>query len=504
MDENPKRMLRSRQVTPLLCHKEPTAKPSAHWKVLAVVFVFAGMVPLARAQSQPQEQPTQPIQPTQQNNQNSQDTRPLPARNAGDINDVPLAGAQNLMFGSGSDRDFLIPALTYYGLVDSNASNVPGTGASLDNLTSINTILGGLDLQRIRSNSRLNVDYLGGGSFSNKSFLDSATHELGASASFSSGRWDGLLANQFTYSSQASFYGGDTPFDVAGLNPIGPISLHTSFLPSQNIFTTFGPRLSDALVAQVDNHITTRTSVTLVGDYQVLHFFDSGLISSSAAGFQAGIDHHLNRRDTIGLAYRFDDLMFRGIGVNVLDSTVELMYQHRVGERFVFQVGAGPDLAIINDSISPIGNQTSWAVDASAQYQIRRTGFHLGYSHSLTGGGGVFLGAKTDLASFSVSRQLSRLWSILGLASFAHNENLVPIFTPNVNAPAGAAFDSAFGSVEVHRQVGRASDLFFGYGFRHQTSNFSICVISANCGSDLLGNQFNFGFTWRPKRIPID
>ena len=84
------------------------------------------------------------------------------------------------------------------------------------------------------------------------------TQEAAASELWSRGRWDGFIVDKFLYSSQSAFLGGATPFDIAGLNTVGglastgPVVLRNTFLPGQGIFTVFGPRLSNALVAQVN------------------------------------------------------------------------------------------------------------------------------------------------------------------------------------------------------------------------------------------------------------
>jgi hypothetical protein len=72
-------------------------------------------------------------------------------------------------------------------------------------------------------------------------------------------------------------------------------------------------------------------------------------------------------------------------------------------------------------------------------------------------------------------------------------------------APANGSYNSAYGSFEARRKVGRDSEVFFGYLARYQTSNYTLCQTgTAVClGPSIVGHQFNFGFLWRVRPIPV-
>jgi hypothetical protein len=303
------------------------------------------------------------------------------------------------------------------------------------------------------------------------------------------------------------------------------VILRNSFLPGQGVFTPFGPRLSNSLVAQVNNHLSRRFFFTVVGNYSILHFYNSqlsnsvpaglqtsafNLINSSAAGFQTGIGYQRSRRDTFAVVYRFNDLWFSGFPVSVRDNIVEGAYQRQLGERFLFQIGAGPEISFIHapnvpGSTASSETRVSWAADTSFRYQMRRTlDVSAGYDHFLSSGSGVFLGAITDRAFAGVNRQLSRVWDLNVTVSYAHNRNLVPLFNnTTIIAPADASYDSVYGGIELRRRVGRDSEVFFGYIGRYQTASFIVCPQGICNGSNLVGHQLNFGFSWHLKPVPI-
>lgn len=493
-------------------------------KLHALIFLLAVAADVraqgtGSASQSPTQQPGQPTQPAQPTNPaestKSQDQPPVPPVIAGTSQDAPLTGASQPIIGLVAARSYVLPSVYYYGQLDSNGANVFGDGR----FTFINSIMGSIAIQKVGRASQLNLGYLIGRSFSNHGgVFDSTTHELAASELWSRGRWDGFIFDKFQYSSQAALLGGETPFqiirlnEVAGLADTGPVILRNTFLPGQGIFTNFGPRLNNALVAQVNNHLSRRTFFTLVGNYNKLSFFNSNLVDSSSAGLQAGVGYQRSRRDTFAVVYRYNDFWFDAEPVKVHDHVVEGAYQRQLGERLLLQVGAGPEVSFI-DAPDVTGatvfstTRTSWTVDTLLRYQLRRTlTVYGGYDHFLTGGGGFFLAAVTDRANIGVTRQLSHEWRLDITGSYARNRNLIPltnVFGVGTSVPSDATFDSVYGGFEMKRRIGRDSDLFFGYLGRYQTASFRLCAVGICQGTSLVGHQFNFGFAWRLRPVPL-
>jgi hypothetical protein len=221
--------------------------------------------------------------------------------------------------------------------------------------------------------------------------------------------------------------------------------------------------------------------------------------------------YQLSRRDTIAVVYHFNDLWFTGFPVTIRDNVVEGAYQRQVGERLFLQVGAGPEITFIHNPTAGTGisdtTRTSISVDALVSYRITRgNGLTAGYDHFLSSGSGIFLGAITDRLYLRFDRQLSRLWTLDVNASYAHNGNLIPLFnSTTLVAPSNASFDSFYGGVEMRRRIGRDSELFFGYLGRYQSASFVLCQQGQGIcqGAHLVGHQFNFGFAWHLKPVPV-
>jgi hypothetical protein len=521
---------------------ERTLRLSAIAKLMALMLGLAAGSGLyaqssgSQSQSPSGQEPAQPVQPQapdkspdQKSDKDDQDQTPTPPVVAGTSYDAPITGASQPIIGLVASRSYIVPSVYFYGQLDSNASNTSGDYR----VASINTLMGSLAVQKVGRASQFNLGYLIGRSFSNANgAYDATTHEGAASELWSRGRWDGFILDRFLYSSQAAFLGGAIPFDATGLNTIaglsntGPVILRNSFQPGQGIFTPFGPRLSNILVAQVNNHLSRRTFFTLVGNYNILHFYDAStnsnlpsalqvlgfnLIDSSSAGFQTGIGYQRTRRDTFAGVYRFNDLWYSGFPVRIRDNIFQAAYQRQLGGRLLFQIAAGPEISFIHDpnfsgtSAAASETRVSWALDASLHYELRRGfGVTAGYDHFLSSGSGVFLGAITDRAFAGFNRQLSREWLLTATVNYSHNQNLIPLFNNTVVlAPADATYDSVYGTIVMRRRIGRDAEVFFGYLGRYQTTSFVFCTQGICNGSNITGHQLNFGFSWHLKPVPI-
>src|SRR2546430_9124469 len=304
-DVEPRRTLPSRPATPSWCRRAEMFKLRASAVGLAVgIIIVSGawaQEPTSQPQSSSQEptQATQPVKPAKaagEIGKRNPDERPLSPILAESVGSAPVTGATEQRWGPLSSRSYFVPAVEFYGQLDSN-----GTNTNSADFVSINSVLGSLAVQKMGRGSQLNLDYLGGRSFSPQNgVFNSTTQELGVSGLMSRGRWEGFVADRFLYSSQAAFLGGITPFDVTefndvyGLAPSGPVILRDTFLPGQGVFTTFGPRLSNSMVGQVTDHVSPRAFFTAVGNYNTPPLFIAGDINNTPDGFHLGVEDQPN------------------------------------------------------------------------------------------------------------------------------------------------------------------------------------------------------------------
>jgi hypothetical protein len=451
-------------------------------------------------------QPSTPVAPIQQgapgatgstgdtsgNGNQSGDTEqnPIPAKV--EMEAPPATSAAIPALVAGVTRSFVLPEFDYYGQFDTNGENVSNTTTNQD--ITEHTFLGGITLQKVTSRTQFNLAYAGGRSFSPEGgYYNATTQIFGASERFMGNRWAGFISDEMSYMSQSAFGGGITP-DLGGGFVGSGVNLQPVFLPGQTVFTAYGPRISNASVAEVDYQAGPRTSITFAGVYDLLHFFNSGLINSYSAGGQVGFNYEKTARDTISLVYRFDALRYSGDILSVNDNVIELGYRRLVAQRLSFYIAAGPDIAEIHDPITGDFSRTSYAINASLAYALKRASLGAAYDHYLTSGSGILTGSYTDQFSATLSLQLARLWTAQLTALYAHNSGI-----PGTSSgDASESLNAVAGDIRLTRTIGRASSIFAGYSPRDQQT------VLSGVSRSIFANQIMFGLSWRPAPIPID
>jgi hypothetical protein len=472
--------------------------------------IWAGLVVLAfsasAAWAQDNGNQTPPVAPLQQNTpqtgapgstgdtpgngNQSTDTEqnPIPAKV--EMEAPPASSAAIPSLVAGVTRSFVLPEFDYYGQYDTNGQNTTTNNQTITD----HTFLGGITLQKVTSRSQFNLAYAGGRSVSPEGgYYDATTQIFGASEKWVGNRWGGFISDEMSYMSQSAFGGGVTP-DLGGGFGGGGVALQPVFMPGQTVFTAYGPRISNATVAEIDYQMGPRSSLTIAGIYDLLHFFNAGLVNSYSAGAQVGYNYQKTARDTISLIYRFDALRYEDNLLSVNDNVVELGYRRLVAQRLSFSMAAGPDFAEIHDPVTGDYQHISYAVDASLEYALKRASLGAAYDHYLTSGSGILTGSYTDQFSASLNLQLSRLWNLGLTALYARNSGL-----PGTSSgQSGESLNAVAGDIRLARTIGRASSIFAGYSPRYQQQDI------AGVSKTAFANQIMWGFSWRPAPIPID
>jgi hypothetical protein len=452
-------------------------------------------------------QPSTPVAPMQQgapgatgatgdtsgnaNQGGDTEQNPIPAKVEMEAPPATSAAVPSLV--AGVTRSFVLPEFDYYGQYDTNGENTTNSNGSNQAITE-HTFLGGITLQKVTSRTQFNLSYAGGRSFSPEGgYYDATTQIFGASEKFVGNRWAGFVSDEMSYMSQSTFGGGITP-DLGGGFVGSGVNLQPVFLPGQTVFTAYGPRISNASVGELDYQAGPRTSITFAGIYDLLHFFNAGLINSYSAGGQVGFNYQKTARDTISLVYRFDALRYSNDILSVNDNVIELGYRRLVAQRLSFNIAAGPDIAQIHDPIKGVFDRTSYAINASLGYALKRATLGAAYDHYLTTGSGILTGSYTDQFSADLNLQLARLWTLGLTALYARNSGIPGTSSSSANE----SLNAVAGDIRLTRTIGRASSIFAGYSPRDQQRTLS------GVSSSIFANQIMFGVSWRPAPIPID
>jgi hypothetical protein len=483
------------------------------YKFPIVLILLAAGAPAIWAQdqgSQNQNQSNSPIpayhSPLASAADSTEDTVPVASDLAPDARSV--TGVQDLSLGAPkTGHSYWQPHVDANASFYSNFLN-PTTNTGWSTWGSVS---GGVDLHRISGNSNLTLTYLGIASLSNDGgTTNGIVQQLQVLDRFNFRRYALTVADQVSYLPNGGFgYGGigSTPYDT------GNLGLQTGLTPVQSILTSQGQSLTNTALAEVDTYLTPRASLTFYGSYGLLRYFDNNLLDTTVGIFQVGYNYQLTRADTIAFSYGFDAFRYSSGTQSINDHSFQFHYARRVTGRLAFQIAGGPSIAFSNFAISgnstPVSGggsagtptnatQVFWVLNAGATYQWRRVTLTASYDHGVTGGSGVLAGAISDIATGTVSKQLTRNLNASCAVGYSRNSGLALPTTSNPNATGtNQTYDYWFGGVNVSRAWGRSMRLNFGYQVQYQTSDMPFCITTP-CSTSYLLNQITFGVGWHP------
>ena len=267
--------------------------------------------------------------------------------------------------------------------------------------------------------------------------------------------------------------------------------MQSSYVPNQSIFTTFGPRYSNAFATQVAYTVSRRGSITAAGTYGILRFVEAGNIESNNANLNVGYDHVLTSADTLGVQYRFSGYRYLGNPQAINDQVVQFMYGHKISGRIALQLFGGPDVTTLRVPVNNSTNRLSGSGGANLTYALNRGSMALSYDHGISGGSGVFAGAITDQLQFSLARQLSREWAANLNVGYSRNGSVV--------SPASSQiYNSWYLGGGLSRPFGRNADFTIGYTAQIQASNQAVCA-AGTCSTNFTLHQITLGLRWHPR-----
>ncbi len=492
-----------------------------------IVFAVALAAAPVRAQQQGQQPDTQqPQQPdAQQPDQNPDNTptEPIPAirsplagaagNQTVDTDQGPLQPDTNSITGvepvglgtPPMTHNYWAPRVSISGTADSNANYNVSEGT----WTGWGSVVGGVDVHRSAGGSDLLLSYTGGGMFTNSSDVDSGIiQELSLRDKFLFHRSTFTVFEQLSYLPETSLgFAGTAGSGIPGVG--GTTGAGTGYTAGQSLLTPRGQNLISATSGEWDYQISRRTSVTFVGSYSLLRYFDNNLANYGNATFQAGLNYQLTRHDTVAVSYQFSAFRYSNLGQSINSNVIQGVYSRRVTGRLGFQIAAGPQFVVSNTQITgttlpgappPTAGSVSslyWTLNTSVTYALRRAILTGSYNHGITGGSGVLVGAETDILLGGITEQLTRTLSTG--ASFGYTRNKGYLVG---DANESQNYDYWFVGANVTHTLGRSMDVFGNYQLQYQKNGVSGCV-GAACSMDIVRNQIAIGVNFHKQPIPF-
>jgi hypothetical protein len=413
-----------------------------------------------------------------------------------------LSGVQNLSLGEAPQRSYWQPHFNVFGTADSNEQE---TAQGDNNWTTWTSISAGLDVHKLSGRSNFTLNYAGGGMFSNGNNVATGdTQQAGVTERYSFRRAAISVFDQFDVLPESSLgFGG---LGAATLPTNGTTQTGTTFDPGSVVLTGRGQEISNNSGAELDTFLTPRASLTFAGGYSLLHYFNNGLLDYQGADARVGYNYQLTRRNTLALIYSYSDFNYSSASQSAAAHTMQLSYGRVITGKLAFQVAAGPQAILsaftITPSTGPTGQTVkvsstdiSWSLNSSFQYQRRRYGLAASYNHGVNGGSGVLSGARTDVATGSITRQMSRTVSSGLVAGYSRNQGL-----PGPGAQANQLYSYWFGGINLSKPIGSTWALTLSYQAQYQKANADACV-GPTCGTNVLRHLISVGLGWNERPL---
>ena len=186
--------------------------------------------------------------------------------------------------------------------------------------------------------------------------------------------------------------------------------------------------------------LTARSSLTFVGGYSTLNYFDSDLLNYGTASARAGYNYQIDRKNAIGLDYTFSDTNYSNFHQSIIEHIFQVSYGRRVTGRLALQIAAGPADSDVpgsdNDGSGGTGGESTssttnlyWSLNANLMYALQRTTFALTYSHGVEGGSGVLAGSEADTVSGYITHQVTRRFTSGITGGYSRNQGLAAVDT---------------------------------------------------------------------------
>jgi hypothetical protein len=450
-----------------------------------------------------------------------QDNPPSPASENPPISGIDQPGLEP----HAAPLSYLQPGVHVTESADSNVSDSLGKSA----VHSVTRALGSLTLQRLWSNYKLALDFVGGaGYYSANGIGFKQREQLEVDQRITWKRGELGVRDSFSYLPEGNFGGA-----YGSMSSLGA-TLGGSAAPGQNVFlggSQLGsleqvPRIMNLSLVDVVENLTPRSSVTLTGGYGFVHFTGNAVdllsgnrvstrfLGNTQVSAQAGYDRVLGPHDQAALMYGYQGFTFSVSGLAFHSHVVQLMWGHRISGRMDFLIAAGPQITSLNLGTAP-DLRLSVAGRASLRYRFAKTALILNFDRYITNGSGFFAGAQSDIGRLSVTRSLGRVWNGIADLGYARNsrvqgltpEQQVLCALSSTQCPGVIAnrYSYGFAGLGVHRMIGRNFHAFASYQFNYLTFDNSFCGVGfPACNRISQRHIGTIGIDWTPRPMRLD
>ena len=431
------------------------------------------------------------------------------AEPSGDIPQISEQPSENPDSGEASTSDVLSEARSLLQLgvhasegMQTNPSGLLGYSSQYSPVTNL---FGSARLRDVKRHSTSALDYMGGGllydGYGSSGFFDQQIQQLGASQSFQSGKWRFSLRDTFRYLSEGSFGTSTINSTNQGADSgESPTNSSPSNVPSPPVTIGQDSFLVNSSGIEFSQALSRRSSLFASGNYSLINYFNTSqsLYNIRQASGAGGYKYQLNRKDTVGILYQYQNFRYPSGGLGTIaTNTVEVTYQRAVTGRMSLSVNAGPEFTDLNNGKNQPTREIGFTARASIAYNWKLSTLNGLYSHQVSGGSGLFAGVDEDVAGALFSRSIHRVWNVSVDGGYTRGKQIGSAL-PGQRL-GSFAFESAGGT--VRRLLGPYLSVFGTYGFSGE--NFSNCVVSLGCEPVLHRHTVLIGLDWYLRPISL-
>jgi len=403
-------------------------------------------------------------------------------------------------------QSYLAVGLHFSGGGESDPS---GTGNS-PQIAPVSSILGSLNLQKLRPRSGTNIDYVGGatynGSYGGSGAYLEQLHRLDVDHHLQWRRTQLNMRNSFYYMRDGIFgsssFGGNGAYNLrfAENRTVPADSEAADYVGATQMPLGQERLITNVSAASLNQALTRRSSISFAGSYSIADYTGNSqnLSNGRQITAQVGYNYQVNRRDGFGVVYRYQRFQFTQAGVGIITtSSAQFVYRRRVLNRLALVLGAGPEVATVTGSTAANGQQLNATAQASLQYNPRTYRLGLSYDRLETGGFGVFAGGNSNIFRFSIAHTISRLWRVSLESGYATSTS---VEASSARVPVGS-YDYGFAGGAVQRQLGPRFSVFASYQFNHE--NWP-CGHAPACTSGFQQHIALIGLDWNIRPIRLE
>lgn len=283
------------------------------------------------------------------------------------------------------------------------------------------------------------------------------------------------LSPHVTVNVQDAFQKSSSVFNQPDQGLAGPVS---GGIGNANdlVIAPLADRLSNNGNAGITYQFGANSMVGASGTFTNLHYPDptevAGLFDAASRAGSAFYSYRVAQQHYVGIVYQYQELLSyptQGTNQTQTDGAF-FFYTFDPAPTFSFSVfggpqyySEGPQYFSSSQPATPAAQAWTPAAGASFNWQARRTGVAMSYSHTVSGGGGLIGAVKLDSASASLRQHISRNVTASLAGGYANN---------GVLAIAALGGHSLSGSAALQRMVGEHLNLQAGYTRLHQDYSF--------------------------------